>query len=103
MVTGNIMEYDTSLACGGGIYGATDEYNTRGPGPLVFNNIIRYNHASVGGGGISYGHGAWGIVINNTIYGNGAGKGGGFFYYGSYGTIVSNCIFWNNFMDLFSR
>lgn len=52
-----------------------------------------------GGGGISFGHGGTGSVINNTIYGNWAGVGGGFYNYGGLGSIFINCIFRGNQAD----
>jgi hypothetical protein len=100
MISGNIIEYDTSGVCGGGIYGAREipplDFID---GPIISNNIIRHNHAVAGGGGISFGHGGTGSVINNTIYGNWAGVGGGFYNYGGLGSIFINCIFRGNQAD----
>jgi hypothetical protein len=86
--------------CGGGIYGADDITPLDvADGPIIINNIIRYNHAMAGGGGISFGHRGTGLVINNTIYGNFGTVGGGFYDYGNRGSLVINCIFWNNQAD----
>ena len=74
-----------------------------GPGPMIYNNIIRHNYATEGGGGIAYGHGGIGIIVNNTIYGNRSQTGGGLYDYGGPGTIASNCIFLSNTADSYNE
>jgi hypothetical protein len=84
------VEYDSSNACGGGIYCANSSINRA----VINNNIIQYNFANAGGGGISCGHGGRGIVINNVIYKNKTNyEGGGFFAYDRGGAIATNNIF----------
>ena len=81
------------------MYGACEGYLPVCPGPIIYNNIIRYNYAEYGGGGISYGHGGIGVIANNTVYGNWGRTGGGFYDYGGPGTVVLNCIFWGDGAD----
>jgi parallel beta-helix repeat protein len=102
LITGNLIEYDSSGVCGGGIYGAYEEVPLIADytGPIVYNNVIRNNYASSGGGGISFGHSGKGILVNNIIYGNQGTQGGGFYNYGQRGTKIINCIFWGNQANL---
>ncbi len=77
MISNNIFEYDTTDACGGGVYAASDSpVNTDYEGPIICNNIFRNNFASIGGGGVSFGHSGKGRVINNTFIDNWGGQGG---------------------------
>ncbi len=88
-----MLENDSTQNCGGGIYGAY------GSNPTIKNNVIRRNIAVRGGGGLSFGHRAGGIVVNNTVYGNWGGSGGGLYCYDTSSPSVTNCIFWENCAD----
>jgi hypothetical protein len=74
---------------GGGVMCGANSY------PILLNNIITGNTASISGGGISC-HTCWPVIVNNIIYDNQADSEGGGIDGSSAGAVITNNIIFDN-------
>jgi hypothetical protein len=92
VIEGNLIAENTVLGDIGKGAGMRVDGN---PGSVVRRNLIQGNRAGFGGGGV-FQYGTL-QIMDNLIYGNSAGMyGGGIATYGAYGLISNNTIFGNS-------